>query len=49
LRDSNWTDSFIWATGLFESKQLPAWIMHFIAQDWRFALLSLTVREHGQD
>jgi hypothetical protein len=49
IRDSNRTDLFIWATGLFDFKQLPAWGIHFIAQDWRFALLSLTVREHGRD
>jgi hypothetical protein len=42
-------DSFIRAKGLFDSKQLPAWVMQFIAQGWRFALLSLTVREHEQD
>jgi len=42
------TDSFIWAKGLFDSKQLPAWNLQFIAQGWRFASFSLTLREHVQ-
>jgi hypothetical protein len=37
------TDSFIWAKGLYDSEQLPAWNMQFVAPGWRFISLPLTL------